>query len=46
MVRTDAGWRCPQCGSVIVGGQPAKAAAQTHDDTSEQTHAVPAAPRA
>jgi ribosomal protein L37AE/L43A len=22
MVRTDAGWHCPQCGSAIVGGQP------------------------
>jgi len=22
MVRTDTGWHCPQCGSVIVGGQP------------------------
>jgi predicted RNA-binding Zn-ribbon protein involved in translation (DUF1610 family) len=22
MVRTDAGWHCPQCGSAIVSGQP------------------------
>jgi hypothetical protein len=34
MVSTDAGWHCPQCGSAIVGGQPAKAAAPTHENAT------------
>jgi len=44
MVSTNAGWHCPQCGSAVVGGQPAKAPA--HEDASEQTHGAPVGPRA
>jgi hypothetical protein len=43
MVRTDAGWHCPQCGSAIVGGRPANAAAAPREDASVNTHAAPVA---
>jgi predicted RNA-binding Zn-ribbon protein involved in translation (DUF1610 family) len=35
MVRTDAGWHCPQCGSAIIGSQPAKAADPPREDASQ-----------
>jgi hypothetical protein len=43
MVRTDVGWHCPQCGSAIVDGRSAKAAAQPREDALENTHAAPVA---
>jgi hypothetical protein len=46
MVRTEAGWHCPQCGSAIVGGQPAKAPAPEREDASEQGNGAPVGPRA
>jgi len=46
MVRTDVGWHCPQCGSAIVDGRSAKAAARPREDAAENTHAAPVAHRA
>jgi predicted RNA-binding Zn-ribbon protein involved in translation (DUF1610 family) len=37
MVRTEAGWHCPQCGSTIVNAQAAKAAAQPRENVSEKS---------
>jgi predicted RNA-binding Zn-ribbon protein involved in translation (DUF1610 family) len=43
MGRTEVGWHCPQCGSVIVDVQAAKVPAQPREDAAEKSQAAPAA---